>query len=436
MKICHLHIGMHKTGSTSIQNFFDSNRRELIDNGVYYADMGAANHSGPLLFALCLNPEKDSEIQFIGLTDEELRSKVQFFRDKLNQSMKQEYSNIVFSAEAIVKLTIEELNLFKQYLLNFVDEIRVYCYVREPMPFIASAFQQIIKSQPITVDSQAVLPNYREKLEKFHKVFKSVNYRVFSKNRLLKGDVVNDFCQWLDLQPLSNYGNKDNESLGALAIKFLYRFQDKRQNKPISQHKLGFIEDTLSKLPFQKVALPFGDMGDIINKNLDDFRWMKRLIDEQGETFNVLPVKGFQSSFGNFYGVFTEEEKSTIIDLSKSIPSFDHFILKEVGISVSQLVNEPLSSVNPLEFYLRKVSESAIGGRANYIENSERVNLTVYLNNELAGVAKSDTYRDDLTDRAEDMRFVGFYFDFKKKLSESDIVTIIVGGDVVFSGSI
>lgn len=435
MKTCHLHIGMHKTGSSSIQNYLDENRSELLKSGFYYAEMGGANHSGPFLYCLGFEPAKDTEIANLKIAPDELNRRVLFYKGKLADSLKGNYSDIIFSAESIIKLTRNELLDFKENLLKYVDEIKVYCYVREPMPFMVSSFQQIIKTMPVFLDNQNLYPNYQEKLEKFESVFGSVNYRLFSRDTLFQGDVTADFCSWIDLPYFG--AEETNNSLGALAVKFLYKFQHLRNEIIVRQSSLELIENTLSKLPYQKVILPTKEMARMINDNVPDFIWMSELLKEKAPDiiFNIKDDKSL--SFGNIYGVFSECEKVALINLAKMHPEFDEYILAETDFSVAELISLPLPEFSNLMFYIRRTSESMIQGWAVYKNDSSKiVDLAIFLNDQYVDSISANIPREDILDSNGGARAVGYKYEFEKKISSEDLITVIIGNNVAYSGNL
>lgn len=435
MKVCHLHIGMHKTGSSSIQNYLDSNRTELLKSGFYYADMGSPNHSGPFNYALTHEPAKDSEILNFKLSADELERRIIFFKDKLRLSLNEDYSEIIFSAESIIKLTYSELNDFKKKLLEFVDVIKVYCYVREPMSFTVSSFQQVIKAMPVFLDNQNLYPNYQEKLEKFESVFGSVNYRLFSRDTLFQGDVTADFCSWLNLP---YYGSKEaNASLGALAVKFLYRFQHARNEVVVEQKALDLIEETLGKLVYQKVVLPTKKIEYVIKDNIADFMWMKSHLNNNVPRieFNFGDLSA--TSYGNIDGVFSECEKVALINLAKMHPEFDEYILAETDFSVAELISLPLPEFSNLMFYIRRTSESMIQGWAVYKNDSSKiVDLAIFLNDQYVDSISANIPRKDILDSNGGARAVGYKYEFEKKISSEDLITVIIGNNVAYSGNL
>lgn len=435
MKICHLHIGMHKTGSSSVQNYFEKHRRELDSLGFYYADMEFPNHSGPLLYALRKEPECDSEIASFKLSAAELERRVLYFRDKLSKSLEREYRNILFSAEALIKLSEEELDVFKLMLLNYVDEIRVYCYVREPLPFINSSFQQMIKTMPVTLDHKNIFPNYESKFRKFEDLFGKVNYRIYSKNQLTNGDVTEDFCEWLGVPFLG--AENANISLGATAVKFLIRFQNLRKDVKVTQEALELVEDTLGRLPKQKVKLPTKNMRSIIESNYGDFLWMYNQISKHTpcSVFSIESVK--KLSLGNIEGHFSENEKDLLISLATTYPEFGGYILEETGQTVLDIVSLPLSDLPGLEFRIRKLTGSEFQGWADFSNNSlELLQFDLYLNDEFVRKIAANIPRFDLLSAHGVARRVGFNFKFDRELSSNDMVTLLLDEKIVYSGNI
>jgi hypothetical protein len=420
---------MHKTGSSTIQEYLQYNNGKL-GSGIFYADLGPANHSGPLTYALRFDPATDSEISRFGLTPKKLQENVDFFKEKLIISLNRDYSQIIFSSESLVKLTEKELESFKKLLLQYVDEIKVYCYAREPIPFMTSAFQQVIKTGPTQPYSQDICPNYKVKFSKFESVFGNVNYRIFSKLELVGGDVVEDFCKWLNLSlyPFKNV----NVSLGALAVKFLYRFQHLRKNIVVSQPDLEMLESNLASLPFHKVVLPIRDVLDLIQVNMSDFEWMKSRFEEACQEFNI---EYNNCGAGTIYGAFSQGEKENF-DFLERTPEFSDYILKETGYSIKDILTKPLSYLSNLEFRVRRVSSSSIGGWACYMSDySLKAVLKLYINGNYIAEVIANKHRPDIAIENEGS-YVGFHFDFNNELTNNDILSVMVGENILFSGYI
>jgi hypothetical protein len=246
---------------------------------------------------------------------------------------------------------------------------------------------------------------------------------------------VNDFCNWLKIPFL---GNQDtNLSLSALAVKFLVRFQYSREKKTVSQELLELIENTLVQLPFQKVILPTKEMVEIINFNKLDFDWMKTRLAQKNEIIKFNNNDFDENSFGNIFGVFSEEEKNNLVNLAHSNPEFDAYVKAETGLSIEELTSVPITNLSNLEFYIRKVTDSKIQGWSCYKNDPNKtVELIILLNNEQIIEIKANIIRADIIDSKGNSRSVGYNYDFGKTLSSDDLVTILIENKIVYSGSI
>jgi len=124
---CYLHIGTEKTGTTTIQNFFDLNRIILLEKGyIYTKNAGRTNHT--LLAVAAYNLHRRDE--FTRLYGLDTNAELKLFQKNVIASLKDEiesiqidYRNaksIVFSSEHIQsRLTeIEEIERLKQILIH------------------------------------------------------------------------------------------------------------------------------------------------------------------------------------------------------------------------------------------------------------------------------------------------------------------------------
>ena len=69
---------------------------------------------------------------------------------------------------------------------------RVVAYVKRPISFMQSAFQQRIKTNLRRLDvASGLWPKYRDRLEKMDEIFgrENVDLHVFDSSTLIKGDV-------------------------------------------------------------------------------------------------------------------------------------------------------------------------------------------------------------------------------------------------------
>lgn len=222
MKIV-IHVGMHKTGSSSIQHTF----ARYSDSSFEYVDFEVANHS-PLLVLLFGNLDTITGYSYFGARGAEFCSKLPELREKYfdqiaRQLDKSSGKTILFSAEDMSSSKFEGENFrLEKFFRQWTDNISVIAYARGPGGFMVSAFQQILKSGQIVFPA---LPHYRNRFEQIDNIFgrENVTIREFARTKLIDGDVVKDFAQIAQVRtPPEDQIVRSNESLSLEATALLY----------------------------------------------------------------------------------------------------------------------------------------------------------------------------------------------------------------------
>tara|TARA_B100000886_G_scaffold122672_1_gene82612 strand:- start:2343 stop:3371 length:1029 start_codon:yes stop_codon:yes gene_type:complete len=209
-----LHIGMHKTGSSSIQSSLNGFENESIR----YAKLGFENHSIPIYTAFSKNFLNYHIWKRQGLSDESIIKK----KEKLLRIIRKELrhlKNIIISGEDTSALEEKELTSLKKEIVDAGKEVSVIAYVRDPASFIKSEFSEMVKNG---MNDLCIL-NYKDRFKKVFDVFgeNSVDLRLFRSDSLKGGDVVKDFYDILKLPEAPNLPKK-NTSLSAEAISMIY----------------------------------------------------------------------------------------------------------------------------------------------------------------------------------------------------------------------
>ncbi len=219
-----LHIGMHKTGSSSIQ----ASLNKYHAHGIRYADLGPANHSEPLLTAFLQHPEK----YHIHIKNGRSKDQIRDIKEKallllVRELSRSDCERLIISGEGLSSLSFKELIVFKEVLSRFSEKITVIAYIRDPVSYMSSDFQEAVKGG--YSGSELPLPYYREKFEKFFRVFgrKNINFRLFNKKSLVNGSVVSDFCELINIPHTSVVEKSSNESISLDAVKLMYLFNKK-----------------------------------------------------------------------------------------------------------------------------------------------------------------------------------------------------------------
>jgi hypothetical protein len=157
MKHLFLHVGMQKTGTTSIQFTFFANRALLAEQGLHYLD-AARSHSGLMETAFGA-----------GTTGASLPPRAVAARDKVARFLGQpEAGRFVISGEDMCRMEAEEIRGLLGFVRPLVDRVTVVCFVRPPRGYLTSSVQQGIRAgTPLRRLRVLAPPNYRNQIGKF-----------------------------------------------------------------------------------------------------------------------------------------------------------------------------------------------------------------------------------------------------------------------------
>lgn len=209
-----LHIGSHKTGSTSIQDFLSTNRENLQSNGIFYPrSLGRSNHRRAALF--CLSMKRGANL----FKKENVHSEED--RLALKKKIRRRFSREMESLRDIhtVVISCEHLHSrfhsnqafvqLKELLGDHFTEVTVVCYLRPPIDQISSLYTTAVRHEcKLTIDefverSMSNLPplDHRRVVKSWAKHFgeENLNLRLFNDTKSLPNGVVSDFIGVLGL---------------------------------------------------------------------------------------------------------------------------------------------------------------------------------------------------------------------------------------------
>ncbi len=228
VKRCWLHVGMHKTGSTSIQETLvranGSGNWRLLRVG------GRPNMGKAICGMFSAQPLKHSFYSKLGYTEARIQREKQTIRRRLERALQGcTEETVIISAEALsALLKVEEVQAMKEFLEPFCEEIRVIGYVRSPVSFKNSIFQEAVKHGKGKFDIAEVKVNYRRRFKKFDDVFgrENVILRKFDPASFPHHCIVADFCQQIGIEePPREAVQRTNESLTREACGILYAYR-------------------------------------------------------------------------------------------------------------------------------------------------------------------------------------------------------------------
>jgi hypothetical protein len=218
-----LHIGMHKTGSSSIQNSFATFESSTT---AYLPLWGGPNHSIAYNTLFRSNPFS----YYVHVQKKRDRLQVKRLQSKLRLDISSFLASsaantILSSGEGLTNLSPKELVNLKSFFEPYFSEIHILGYVRPPISFMTSALQQVVRNiicKPIAPED--LYPNYRNTFEKFFNVFgdSHVTVRPFASKFLHNGDVVQDFANFNNVELEPSNIVVSNISMGVEPLSILY----------------------------------------------------------------------------------------------------------------------------------------------------------------------------------------------------------------------
>jgi len=165
IKNIYLHVGLHKTGTSTIQQSFGEIRQHLTEYGFLYPvivlpERDHFNYSIPFVSMFSSDPLKYRRNIRMGITTKEAVEKMNQNYDRQLRDQIQNFSGhtLIISGEGISGLSIPELERLRDYLTSITNsqvEIKILMVIRHPVKWAESRLQEQVKSG---YSLQSVLP--------------------------------------------------------------------------------------------------------------------------------------------------------------------------------------------------------------------------------------------------------------------------------------
>ena len=266
-KTLYIHIGCHKTGTTSIQRTLQNNKQTLFHRGIQFFFQNCDSGKNEL-------PDLHSWLTY----DEERIPGEMRLRDveRLAQELTQLDSDIIISSENFSFIyDAEEIHELKKALSQFFPTIKIISYIRRQDQHIISHHQEGSKlnrkaEYDLWGHSTLAIPkfdskynlylNYYQRLSMWGDAFGDDNLiiRVFDRDHLKNGDVVDDFFSLIGIDHFRRIG-RSNTSLGFLEVKLghLINECDVKNKERIRSLVMPHMRTSNKLLPARKTALEF-----------------------------------------------------------------------------------------------------------------------------------------------------------------------------------
>jgi len=295
--LCIVHVGMPKTGSTTIQEAF---AQQTIDPRVCYVK----NQAGWLYGLFTDEPLNYHFFQKIKIVNDK---QLLVYKESAKKALIESFINstqskVILSGEDAFHLKEDGVRKLELFLRPFFKKILVIAYVRPLKSFLESAFQQLVKHHDQSnLEPKKLYHRYRN-FERYDKVFGKENVKLitFDPSRFPNGDIVLDFCEQLEIKPVSSRRKVVNESLSkeAVSILFTYNFHaNAKTDFGGEKHKVqdGLVE-AVRKIGSQKFQLSNQYVNKVLEEVREDYAWiLKRMDDSLDEWLNLNDTSGIST---------------------------------------------------------------------------------------------------------------------------------------------
>lgn len=233
-----VHIGIEKTGTTSIQEYLYQNQKQLKDNGFYFIQSAGKRNNWALPF-YCMSDDKydycfnhEPILKNKGITSLKRINKFKhvFINNFQNEikSIQNGIHTVIISSEHFHSRTNtqEEVDNVYELLSSVFSEIKIVCYLREQVATRTSSYSRAIWSGgSLSIDDfiqqckpENIYFNYYEMLMNWERSFglESLDVSLFDPNQFLNGDLLDDFTAKINpnlVGTLNKNISTENESL-------------------------------------------------------------------------------------------------------------------------------------------------------------------------------------------------------------------------------
>ncbi len=194
----YIHIGVHKTGTKSIQHTLSENRRVLRRHGINSLS-GDPNHGPVFISLLADEPHRETRniLRQVDTPDKAAAYNASAQYRVMKSLARNRSPKFVISGEGLSPRKAQEIERFKQILAPYAADYRIIVYVRDPYEYANSASLQRLKNGGVldVPDKKFPLPKYRRNLSRWIDAFgrENVDIRVFDPKRFVGGDLISDF---------------------------------------------------------------------------------------------------------------------------------------------------------------------------------------------------------------------------------------------------
>lgn len=285
-----IHIGLHKTGTTSIQATLFKNRHKLRAHGITYFGLNE-NHSETLYPLFLSEPHLYRQNRLAGIdTPAKAARKNTATELALRRELDSAGRYFVISGEDLSLLPPEGVARLHAMFAPQADRLRIVVYVRDPYDVITSAFQARLRLGETYDQIIAAPPNpgygyIRPFIDEFGR--EQVDIRVFDPARFVGGDLISDFLAAIGA-PAGLTQEIDvvraNEAVSNEAAFLIHeinkRYRQRGRGSPNSERAPN-LADILESIPGEPFVCPPQAIAAAEPLFATDLQWLREVLGEK-----------------------------------------------------------------------------------------------------------------------------------------------------------
>jgi hypothetical protein len=284
-----LHIGRHKTGTTTLQHCLYQNADNLAAQGIFYpqtCDPAWAHHEIAHLFSNSAHPNRGDSSQ--------LQTAL---KDLVEATHAAPQERVMISSEAFQNI--------KPGLLHAAfDSARtsVYAYIWEQYDYAQSSYCQAVQARKDTEDFASYLTHFNPLYDEFLRLWKTdfspaaFHVQVYARAALYNGDMVQDFCRAcsVDASDFTPIKRNANASIGGPLLTFKREINalpfTEARLKAMTYNKLGRLAET-DPLFQQKPTVPADQVAAYRARFTDNNHAVAKMWFDRDELFELKTPK-------------------------------------------------------------------------------------------------------------------------------------------------
>ena len=219
-KVLILHLGFHKTATSTIQEGLARARSVLSKQSVEYPifkfkRMRLANHSFALFSLFCEKPCFYRFNIMNGVTKYNIEQVNKSYRRQLTNILKRN-KKVILSGEDVGALPDSCLENLKQFIISYGYRIKVISFVRRPYSYYCSYLQQKVKNGEAVLNKLETV-NLSVKVEKIKRIFSDATFLSYEKS--CQTSVVDCFLNEVGISIPSSYFKRSNTGICNLSTR-------------------------------------------------------------------------------------------------------------------------------------------------------------------------------------------------------------------------